>query len=104
MRCQQLLSLGQMIDKPEGLCTDEKPHMEEPCNPEQCVYSDNPDIKANVKQDYMQTDPYLKVNFPLVPARLTPSCMQVLKLKVCGRATVYAGCTVIVRCPVKHYE
>ena len=57
-----------MIDKPEGLCTNEKPHMEEPCNPEQCVYSDNPDIKANLGQDYMQTDPYLKVNFPFVPA------------------------------------
>ena len=28
---------------------------------EACVYSDNPEIKANLDQDYMQTDPYLKV-------------------------------------------
>ena len=28
---------------------------------EACIYSDNPEIKANLDQDYMQTDPYLKV-------------------------------------------
>ena len=43
------------------LCEGERPHNEEQCNLDKCVYTDNPEIKANVDQDYMQTDPYLKV-------------------------------------------
>ena len=61
MRCQQLLSLGQVIDKPEEQCQGDKPGKEEGCNTQDCVYSDTPEIKANLDQDYMQTDPYLKV-------------------------------------------
>ena len=62
VRCQQLLSLGQVIDKPDEQCKgDVKPEKEEGCNTQDCVYSDTPEIKANLDQDYMQTDPYLKV-------------------------------------------
>ena len=32
VRCQQLLSLGQMIDKPEALCEGERPGMDQQCN------------------------------------------------------------------------
>jgi len=77
-----------MIDKAEVLCAGQRPHNEEQCNLEACVYSDNPEIKANLDQDYIQTDPYLKV----------------VKLKVGGRATVYVGTTLKVRCPVKQYD
>jgi hypothetical protein len=94
-----------MIDKPEGLCAGERPGMEEPCNPQECVYSDTPEIRANLDQDYMQTDPYLKVA-PIWPDQ-SPSTLsfpQVLKLKVGGRATIYVGTTLKVRCPVKHYD
>ena len=34
----------------------------------------------------------------------TPFCWQVVKLKVGGRATVYVGTTLKVRCPVKQYD
>jgi hypothetical protein len=50
-----------MIDKPEEQCQGDKPGKEEGCNSQECVYSDTPEIKANLDQDYMQTDPYLKV-------------------------------------------
>ena len=43
------------------LCAGQRPHNEEQCKMEACIYSDNPEIKANLDQDYMQTDPYLKV-------------------------------------------
>ena len=61
VRCQQLLSLGQVIDKPEEQCQGDRPEMEEGCNVKECVYSETPQIRANLGQDYEQTDPYLKV-------------------------------------------
>jgi len=88
VRCQQLLSLGQLIDKPEAQCQGTKPEMEEICNNNQCQYVNNPKIKANTEQQYVQSDPYQKA----------------VKLKVGGRATVYIGTTVKVRCPVKQYD
>ena len=88
VRCQQLLSLGQLIDKPEVLCEGSKPEMEETCNIKKCQYVNNPKIKANTEQAYTQKDPYQKA----------------VKLKVGGKATVYIGTTVKVRCPVKHYD
>ena len=48
------------------LCAGQRPHSEEQCNLDACVYSDNPEIKANVDQDYIQTDPYLKVLLMIV--------------------------------------
>ena len=48
------------------LCAGQRPHNEEQCNLEACVYSDNPEIKANLDQDYIQTDPYLKVEITLM--------------------------------------
>ena len=77
-----------MIDKPEAQCQGTKPEMEETCNNNQCQYVNNPKIKANTEQDYVQSDPYQKA----------------VKLKVGGRATVYIGTTVKVRCPVKQYD
>ena len=62
--------------------------MEEICNNNQCQYVNNPKISANKEQDYVQSDPYQKTD----------------KLKVGGRATVYIGATVKVRCPVKQYD
>ena len=88
VRCQQLLSLGQLIDKPEDQCHSAKPEMEEVCKNKECKYVTNPKIKANTEQAYIQSDPYQKT----------------VKLKVGGKATVYVGTTVKVRCPVKHYD
>ena len=48
------------------MCAGQRPHNEEQCNLEACVYSDNPEIKANLDQDYIQTDPYLKVEITLM--------------------------------------
>ena len=62
--------------------------MEETCNNKQCHYVNNPKIKANTEQDYIQKDPYQKA----------------VKLKVGGKATVYIETTVKVRCPVKQYD
>ena len=133
------------------LCEGERPHNEEQCNLDKCVYTDNPEIKANVDQDYMQTDPYLKVasdhhqksrvgddesqcpmfhpskdpfSLKSVFARFCAAAWrkqcfhaflflaacgktisaQVVKVKVGGRATVYVGTTLKVRCPVKQYD
>ena len=44
--------------------------------------------KANNKQAYIQADPYQKT----------------VKIKVGGKATVFVGTTVKVRCSVKHYD
>ena len=42
---------------------------------EACVYSDNPEIKANLDQDYMQTDPYLKVEIIItIMLRMVGNC------------------------------
>ena len=60
------------------LCAGQRPHNEEQCNLEACVYSDNPEIKANLDQDYMQTDPYLKVNIMIM---LRVLMMRVIVLK-----------------------
>ena len=65
-------------DADQVLCAGQRPHNEEQCNLEACVYSDNPEIKANLDQDYMQTDPYLKVNI-MIMLRVLMMGMIVLK-------------------------
>ena len=88
VRCQQLLSLGQLIDKPESVCDGAKPHSEESCNQDQCKFVDNPKIRSKSLQNFVQSDPY----------------QGAIKLKVGGVATVYAGTTLKISCPVRHYD
>ena len=61
MGCHQVLSLGKTTHRPEEHCEGDKPDVEESCNLQECVYKDTPEIKANLDQDYTQTDPQLKV-------------------------------------------
>ena len=89
VRCQQLLSLGQLIDKSETLCSaEEPPTSEEECNVAECKYVANPKIRAKEAQNFVQSDPG----------------QAAIKLKVGGVATVYQGTTVKISCPVRHYD
>ena len=88
VRCQQLLSLGQLIDRPDAECGGERPGTEEPCSLKPCNYTTDPRIRGRPHQEYIQLDPG----------------SSLVKLKVGGRATVYQGTTVKVSCPVKHYD
>ena len=87
---KQLLSLGQMIDRPDTACLAslERPGVEEECNTAQCKYVSNPKIKAKETQRFLQSDP----------------AQTAVKLKVGGEATVYEGTTVKISCPVRHYD
>ena len=86
--CQQLLALGQLIDKQESLCHGDRPEIEEVCNTGVCPLVTEPRIKANRNQKYEQSDQY----------------QQVVKLKIGGTATVYQGTILKIRCPVKRYD
>ena len=86
--CQQVLALGQLIDKPESLCHGPKPEIEEVCNTNVCPLVREPKIRPNSNQEYVQKDPHQKV----------------VKLKVGGMATVFEGSTLKIRCPVKRYD
>jgi len=86
--CQQMLALGQLIDKPESLCQGLKPEIEEVCNTNVCPIVREPKIRANSDQEYVQKDPN----------------QTVVKLKVGGKATVFEGATLKIRCPVKRYD
>ena len=89
VRCQQLLSLGQLIDKAETSCSaGVKPGAEEDCSPEPCKYVANPKIRAKQDQRFVQSDPK----------------QTAVKLKVGGTASVYAGTTIKISCPVRHYD
>ena len=91
VRCQQLLSLGQLIDKPETMCEADdvtKPDNEEDCNMQQCKYVSDPKIRAKEDQIFIQDDPY----------------QGAIKLKVGGTATVYVGTTIKISCPVRHFD
>ena len=90
VRCQQLLSLGQRVDRPDTACVSSlsRPHVEEECNTQQCKYVSNPKIKAKLSQRFLQSDP----------------AQTAVKLKVGGEATVYEGTTVKISCPVRHYD
>ena len=89
VRCQQLLSLGQLIDKSDSLCGDQEPPIsEEECNVAECKYVANPKIRAKEAQNFVQSDPG----------------QAAIKLKVGGVATVYQGTTVKISCPVRHYD
>ena len=61
MDCQQLLALGRTTNRPEEQCEGDKPKVEEGCNLQECIYKDTPKIKANMDQDYTQTEPQIKV-------------------------------------------
>ena len=89
VRCQQLLSLGQLIDKSESLCEgEEAPSSEEECNMAECKYVANPKIRAKEGQNFVQSSPG----------------QAAIKLKVGGVATVYQGTTVKISCPVRHFD
>ena len=88
VKCQQLLSLGQLIDKSETLCDGEKPINEEACNEDVCKFVDNPQIRTKNSQNFVQSDPY----------------QAAIKLKIGGTATVYAGTTIKISCPVRHFD
>ena len=90
VRCQQLLSLGQMVDRPDTACVSSlvRPGVEEECNTQECKYVSNPKIKAKDSQKFLQSDP----------------AQTAVKLKVGGEATVYEGTTVKISCPVRHYD
>ena len=83
-----MLSLGQLIDKPETMCDISKPHSEEKCNESACKYVSDPKIRTKDDQNFVQSDPY----------------QGAVKLKVGGSATVYQGTTVKISCPVRHYD
>ncbi|XP_071743859.1 protein madd-4 isoform X1 [Lepeophtheirus salmonis] len=119
VRCQQLLALGEMADKPDMQCPGRKPEEQRLCNSQNCpevtgIYSKfhyekdhldsnvknhhthhklekevrMPSIKANFNQNYIQTDPTKKT----------------VKLKVGGKASVYVGTKLKIRCPVKKFD
>ncbi|XP_023324183.1 ADAMTS-like protein 1 [Eurytemora carolleeae] len=89
VRCRQLLSLGQTIDKPERECTGLKPSGEERCNGTECDKINlAPRIKIVKGQNYDQPT----------------AGVREVKLKVGGQATVFRGTTLKIRCPVKHFD
>ena len=64
-------------------------------------------LKAKIQRRFLPTNVFRCFCAPTIPRAnvLTPFCsLQVVKLKVGGRATVYVGTTLKVRCPVKQYD
>jgi len=92
VRCQQLLALGEIANKPVGHCSKDKPTIEKKCNTQKCPPGYKPPrslryptIKSKTDQNYVQSS----------------TAVKTIKLKVGGKATVYQGTKLKIRCPVK---
>ena len=51
VRCQQLLALGEIADKPAKLCPKNSPDTERPCNPQPCSSYDYEKKAFDVRND-----------------------------------------------------
>ena len=51
VRCQQLLALGEIADKPAKLCPKNSPDTERPCNPQPCSSYDYEKKSFDVRND-----------------------------------------------------
>ncbi|KAG7154783.1 madd-4-like [Homarus americanus] len=91
VRCQQTMAQGQAEARPDRKCPHHQPRSVRKCNrrtcPEEGEDPKNSVIKSQVHQNYVQSK-YMK--------RLT--------LKVGGKATVFRGVKVKVKCPVRRFD
>ena len=104
VRCQQLLALGEVANRPDRECPRPRPPKEKTCHLRACASYDyerndvatskrttasssqQPVIKANTGQNYVQGHE------------------KSVRLKVGGRAVIFEGSKVKVRCPVKRFD
>ena len=84
--CQQTLALGQVLTKASNQCPGPKPLETKPCNAKPCEELGKPKI-ISTEQNFVQAATKKKVT-----------------LKIGGKATVYKGTQVKIRCPVKHFD
>ncbi len=114
VRCQQLLALGEIADKPEKQCDKLKPDAERPCNPQPCNgYDYERDAAATTARPAAATahDPGKKrrgrksaIKANLNQAYVQDPAETTVKIKVGGRATLYEGTRLKIRCPVKKFD
>jgi hypothetical protein len=87
--CKQILALGQILDRPLAHCSGSgpRPASRKHCNTRACSSRKKPRIRGNPTQNYVQDSPMSKIS-----------------LKIGGRATVFLGTTIKIKCSVKHYD
>ncbi|KAK7081068.1 Thrombospondin type 1 domain [Halocaridina rubra] len=91
VRCQQVLARGEKDDRPSRDCLQRRPRTLRKCNQRPCQGDffghEKSIIRAQTNQDYVQS-----------------KFMKKLTLKIGGRATVFRGVRVKVKCPVRRFD
>lgn len=89
VECRQITAQDRIVSHPDHMCEGRKPQAATPCNSRPCGRK-KPGmhiIASDDNQNYTQTH----VN-------------EVVSLKIGGKATVYAGSTMRIKCPVKNFN
>ncbi|XP_059081063.1 protein madd-4-like isoform X2 [Tigriopus californicus] len=111
VRCQQLLALGEIANKPEDECPRPRPKSEKTCYDRACTsYDYEPSrhiFRSNDNEDDIGSKsktilPTIKANF--YQAYVQEPGKKTVQLKVGGHATVYEGTKVKIACPVKKFN
>ncbi|KAJ3649041.1 hypothetical protein Zmor_020803 [Zophobas morio] len=88
VECKQVMAQNHTVDRSPELCPSPKPQDRKPCNTKSCIVeSDKPQIDIS-NSSFIQNDFKKKK----------------ITLKVGGTATVFAGTTIKIKCPVKRFN
>ncbi|GLH06200.1 Papilin, partial [Gryllus bimaculatus] len=88
VECKQVMAQNHVVTRPAAKCSSQKPPDKKPCNTKSCqLETDRPHIAIS-NTTYKQLSPNKK--------RVT--------LKIGGRAVIYAGTQVKIKCPVKKFN
>ncbi|XP_068204761.1 ADAMTS-like protein 1 [Palaemon carinicauda] len=91
VKCQQVMALGQLEERPSRECPFRRPRDRRKCNQRPCqggvVGTEKSIIRSQTHQDYVQS-----------------KFMKKLTLKIGGKATVFRGMRLKVKCPVRRFD
>ena len=106
VRCQQLLALGEVANRPDHECPRPRPPKEKACHLRACTsYDYERHAHFNDEETSKRT---ATSNQPVIKANSGQNYVQghekSVRLKVGGRAVLYEGAKVKIRCPVKRFD
>ncbi|XP_064107268.1 protein madd-4-like isoform X2 [Macrobrachium nipponense] len=91
VKCQQVMALGQLEERPSRECPFRRPRDRRKCNQRPCqggvAGPEKSVIRSQTHQDYVQS-----------------KFMKKLTLKIGGKATVFRGMRLKVKCPVRRFD
>lgn len=88
VECKQVMAQNHIVERPEHMCSKNKPPNRRPCNTKSCALeSDKPFIQTT-NNSYIQHD----------------TTRKKVTVKVGASATVFYGITLKIKCPVKRYD